>query len=191
MNKLLRTILVVPALLYAGAQASAVAAELDSVSVEYATVAQEEVFNGIIEAVNESTVAAQTSGQVIEVLFDVDDHVPRGSVIVRLRDTEQRARLNKAESGLAEIEARHVQARNDYQREQKLFEQEAGSKSALEKAEALAGLEHASGYLRSLLARAAELRVTPELRFVVDRGLEHAQRIDEILTEIHRDESES
>lgn len=59
-----------------------------------------------------------------------------------------------------------------------------------QKAEALAGLEHASGYLRSLLARAADLRTTPELRFVVDRGLEHARRIDELLTKT-RDESES
>ncbi len=136
MNKFLRFLLFVPVLLFTGVQASAVAAKLESASVEYATVAQEEVFNGIIEAVNQSTVAAQTSGQVIEVLFDVDDHVPRGSVIARLRDTEQRARLNKAESGLAEVEARHVQARNDFEREQKLFEQEAGSKAALEKAEA-------------------------------------------------------
>jgi ribosome-binding factor A len=60
-----------------------------------------------------------------------------------------------------------------------------------EKAEALAGLEHASGFLRSLLARSADLRATPELRFVVDRGLEHARRIDEILTQIHQDEPES
>jgi ribosome-binding factor A len=60
-----------------------------------------------------------------------------------------------------------------------------------ERAEALAGLEHASGYLRSLVARAADLRATPELRFVVDRGLEHARRIDQILTDIHQDEPES
>jgi ribosome-binding factor A len=60
-----------------------------------------------------------------------------------------------------------------------------------ETADALAGLEHATGFLRSLLARAADFRITPELRFVVDRGLEHARRIDEILTQIHQDESES
>jgi len=59
-----------------------------------------------------------------------------------------------------------------------------------EKAEALAGLEHAAGHLRSLVARAADLRVTPELRFVVDRGLDHARRIDEILNDIHQDDPE-
>ena len=63
--------------------------------------------------------------------------------------------------------------------------------TAEEQAEALAGLEHASGFLRSLLARAVYLRITPELHFVIDRGLEHASRIDAILADIKRAGSES
>ena len=132
MTRLLHIFVLVPVLLYTGSLAAA----LDSARVEYVTVTREEIFNGSVEAVHQSTVAAQTSGQVTEVMFDVDDHVPRGSVIVKLRDTEQRARLTRAEGGLKEAEARHAQARNDYQREQKLFAQEASSQSALEKAEA-------------------------------------------------------
>ncbi len=142
----------VPALLVTGALAAA--APLDSTTVEYVTVTQEEVFNGTVEAVNQSTVAAQTSGRVTEVLFDVDDHVPRDSVIVRLRDTEQRARLTRAEADLQEAEARHTQARNDYQREQKLFAQEASSQSALEKAEA--AYKSATAALEATRARVAE-----------------------------------
>jgi ribosome-binding factor A len=60
-----------------------------------------------------------------------------------------------------------------------------------EKAKALQGLEHASGYLRSLVARSTDLRTAPELHFVIDRGLEHARRIDNLLAEINRPESES
>ncbi|MCH7682615.1 MAG: 30S ribosome-binding factor RbfA [Gemmatimonadetes bacterium] len=60
-----------------------------------------------------------------------------------------------------------------------------------QKAEALAGLQHAKGYLRSLLAHATDLRTAPELHFVIDRGLEHAHRIDNLLAEINREESES
>ena len=60
-----------------------------------------------------------------------------------------------------------------------------------EKAEALDGLQHASGYLRSLLAHSTDLRTAPELHFVIDRGLEHAHRIDNLLAEINREESES
>ncbi len=60
-----------------------------------------------------------------------------------------------------------------------------------EKAAAMDGLESARGFLRSLLARAADLRTTPELHFAIDRGLEHASRIDELLADIKRSEPES
>lgn len=49
------------------------------------------------------------------------------------------------------------------------------------KARAMAGLESAKGFLRSQLAKSLSLRVTPELHFHLDRGLEHAARIEEIL----------
>jgi ribosome-binding factor A len=58
-----------------------------------------------------------------------------------------------------------------------------------EKARALEGLESARGYLRSRLAESVKLRTIPELRFELDRGLEHAQRINQILADLKRDES--
>jgi len=42
----------------------------------------------------------------------------------------------------------------------------------------LAGLESAKGRLRSLLGKELGWRVTPELRFVIDIGVDHAQEID-------------
>jgi ribosome-binding factor A len=43
-------------------------------------------------------------------------------------------------------------------------------------------LEHAKGYLRRELAhRLNSLRTTPELKFVLDRGAEHSQRISDLL----------
>ena len=42
----------------------------------------------------------------------------------------------------------------------------------------LAGLESAKGRLRSLLGKELSWRVTPELRFVIDIGVDHAQEID-------------
>jgi ribosome-binding factor A len=50
-----------------------------------------------------------------------------------------------------------------------------------DKGRALEGLEHARGFLRTCLATQLELRVTPELRFELDRGLDHARRIDALL----------
>jgi ribosome-binding factor A len=60
-----------------------------------------------------------------------------------------------------------------------------------EKTSAMAGLNSARGFLRSHLARALTLRTTPELHFQLDRGLEHAQRIDQLLAQLRRDETAS
>src|SRR5712691_12395600 len=53
-----------------------------------------------------------------------------------------------------------------------------------EKARSLEGLTSAAGFLRAQLARRLTLRTTPELRFQLDRGLEHAQQIDRVLKEL-------
>ena len=50
-----------------------------------------------------------------------------------------------------------------------------------DKAKSLEGLTSASRFLRAQLAKELPLRVTPELRFELDRGLEHAQQIDRLL----------
>ena len=60
-----------------------------------------------------------------------------------------------------------------------------------ERSEAMTGLESASGFLRSVIANSADLRITPELHFVLDRGLEHAHRIDKLLNDIKRNEHHS
>lgn len=61
--------------------------------------------DGVIEAVQQSTVSAQTSGTVMELPFDVDDSVAAGELIVRLEDSEQQSRLSQAEAGLEEARA--------------------------------------------------------------------------------------
>ena len=47
----------------------------------------------------------------------------------------------------------------------------------------LAGLESAKGRLRSLLGKELGWRVTPDLRFVIDIGVDHAQEIDAFFKE--------
>ncbi|MCL4258880.1 MAG: 30S ribosome-binding factor RbfA [Anaerolineales bacterium] len=55
--------------------------------------------------------------------------------------------------------------------------------------EVLAGLKHASGFLRSELAREMDLRTFPRLRFVWDPTPERAQRIEQIISELNQSES--
>lgn len=53
-----------------------------------------------------------------------------------------------------------------------------------EKARSLEGLASAARYLRAQLAQELRLRTSPELHFHLDRGIEHAQRIDQVLKEL-------
>jgi len=59
-----------------------------------------------------------------------------------------------------------------------------------EKARALEGLQSAAGFLRSRAARALSTRSVPELHFELDKGLEHAARIEELLQSIRREEQD-
>lgn len=59
------------------------------------------------------------------------------------------------------------------------------------KQQGLAGLQSARGFLRSELAKRLTMRVTPDLAFVLDRGLEHAQRINQVLADLKRPPDEA
>jgi ribosome-binding factor A len=59
-----------------------------------------------------------------------------------------------------------------------------------DKTRALEGLQSAAGFLRSRAARALTTRTVPELHFELDRGLEHAARINELLNTIRQEEQD-
>ena len=48
-------------------------------------------------------------------------------------------------------------------------------------------LRSAAGFLRGKVARALSTRTVPELHFELDRGVEHAARIDALLAELKRE----
>lgn len=57
-----------------------------------------------------------------------------------------------------------------------------------EREQTLVGLASAAGYLRSQLAKVLATRVTPDITFLPDRGIEHAARIDAVLRKLKREE---
>jgi ribosome-binding factor A len=59
-----------------------------------------------------------------------------------------------------------------------------------EKTRALEGLQSASGFLRSRAARTLTTRSVPQLHFELDRGLEHAARINELLNTVRREDQD-
>jgi ribosome-binding factor A len=56
-----------------------------------------------------------------------------------------------------------------------------------ERARALEGLQSAAKFLRGRVARALTTRIVPELHFELDRGQEHAQRIEALLHDLRRE----
>ena len=58
-----------------------------------------------------------------------------------------------------------------------------------EKVQALEGLQSAAGFLRTRVTGALSTRTVPELHFELDRGMEHAARINALLADLkHEDQ---
>lgn len=109
---------------------------LDSIVLELQRAPLERQLDGKIEAVNQGTVAAQTSGRVTEILYDVNDFVPAGAVIMRIRAAEQRAGLLQAQAGLREATARDIEARQRYERVVTMYQNKLVAKAMLDEAAA-------------------------------------------------------
>ena len=92
--------------------------------------------DGTVEAVSQSTVSAQTHGQVEEILFDVDDFVEKGTVVIRLKDREQQARLSQAQADLKSADAQLEEARDEHRRTMKMFDRKLVAQAAMDKAAA-------------------------------------------------------
>ena len=57
-----------------------------------------------------------------------------------------------------------------------------------DKTRAMEGLRSAAGFLRTRLTKALSTRTVPELHFEIDRGLEHAARINALLADIKNED---
>ena len=97
---------------------------------------RERVFDGTVEAVNRATVSAQTSGRVAEILYDLNDFVEAGAVIMRFTDVEQQSALRQARAALEEAEARFSEAEQEYERVSSMYSNETVSRARFEQAQA-------------------------------------------------------
>jgi RND family efflux transporter MFP subunit len=107
---------------------------LATATASFEPAAIERVFDGTVEAVHQATVSAQTGGRISELIYDVDDYVEAGSVLVRFTDEEQRAGLRQTEAQLAEARARRTESEEEYKRAQNLQEKGLGSQRDLDRA---------------------------------------------------------
>ncbi len=133
-RSLIRSSLAVACLLMPTAAFAQNSQDLSVVDVQQAPLEETAHLDGMIEAVQQSTVSAQTSGTVVELPFDVDDSVVAGDLIVRLDDSEQQSRLNQAEATLGEAQSGLQDARQQYQRIEAIHERGLVSRQEFDRA---------------------------------------------------------
>ncbi len=115
---------------------AAEATSLRTAPVQYREVDQTYAAEGVVEAVKQSTVAAQISGRVVAVNFDVGDRVKKGQVIVRIDPTEVNQAYAASQAQIAQADATLRNAKAQYERTQRLVEQKFMSAAAMDKAQA-------------------------------------------------------
>jgi len=144
----------------------AATAELATATVEQTELPREYRLDGSVEAVHQSTMSAQTSGQVQEVLVDVEDYVEQGALIIRLKDTEQSAGHAQAQANLQAANAQLQEAQKEFNRIEGVYARKLVSKADMDRAtaalkkaraqqaSAVAGLKQASEQLEYTRIRA-------------------------------------
>lgn len=77
---------------------------------------REQVWDGVVEAVADTTIAAQTNARVLELPHDVGDRVAKGDVLVRFSDVEQQSGRRSAEAVVASARAESRDAEANWKR---------------------------------------------------------------------------
>ena len=124
------------ALMLAQAAAAGDVHALRTYTVQYREVDQTYAAEGVVEAVKQSTVAAQIAGRVVAVNFDVGDRVKKGQVIVRIDPAEVNQAYAASQAQVAQAEAALRNAKAQFDRTQRLVEQKFMSAAAMDKAQA-------------------------------------------------------
>ena len=109
---------------------------LETATATFTDGARERVWDGRVEAVQQATVSAQTSGRIAELPFDVNDYVAAGDIVMRFTDTEQRAALASANAALEEARARLAEASQEFERFSRMIENNSISKSQFDQSRA-------------------------------------------------------
>jgi RND family efflux transporter MFP subunit len=111
------------------------AAGLDAVPAQAATGVATSAFDGVVEAVRQTVIAAQVPGAVVQLDAKVGDRVVAGQVLLRL---DARAADQNAASSDAQVQVARAAldaATQDFERQKQLFQRNYISRAALERAE--------------------------------------------------------
>ena len=90
--------------------------KLGTITVQTSDAGQGRDWDGVIEAVQQADLSAQTAGRVVAVDADVNDRVAVGAVLLRLTAVEQQAGANVARAQLRAAEASEAEAEATFAR---------------------------------------------------------------------------
>ena len=109
------------------------------------------VLTGHIEAENEAALAFRISGRMIERLVNVGDRVQPGQVLARLDPQDEQNALRSAEANLAAAQGQLTQARNTFERQERLLSRGVASRAEFDHAQE--GLQTAQAQVDDAEAR--------------------------------------
>ncbi|MBE0484088.1 MAG: efflux RND transporter periplasmic adaptor subunit [Bacterioplanes sp.] len=98
-------------------------ADIETQTVAYQSIPVQFELDATLEAVNQSTVSAQTSGVIQAIHFDINDTVEAGALLVEIVDTQQRAALAQAQANVAKANAMNEDAQILLKRNERLLKQ--------------------------------------------------------------------
>lgn len=113
--------------------------------------------DGRLEAINQGTISAQTSGIIEAVTVDVNDSVKSGQTLVIINNTQQKAQLSQAQANLAQAEALNEDAQIVVKRHRSLF-----SRGTLSQGELDSSIAQAKSGQASVLAAQARVKQAQE-----------------------------
>jgi len=109
-----------------------------------------------LEAINQSTISAQTSGIVEAVNVDINDRVEAGQILIRINDSQQQAQLSQARANVAQAQALNEDAQILLKRNRSLFAKKTLSQGELDSAIARAKSSQAAVVATQAAAKQAQ-----------------------------------
>lgn len=152
------------ALGFAVSAGAAPGVELRAAPAQASTLGKASGFDGVVEAVRQTVVAAQVPGAVVRLGVKAGDHVVAGQVLLRI---DSRAADQNAAASDAQVQAARASldvATRDLERQKQLFQQNYISRAALDRAEA--AFKSTRAQVESQLAQAGAARTESGLHIV-------------------------
>lgn len=132
-------------------------AEVATLRIESQALPVQTIAEASIEAVHQSTLAAQIPGRVIELAVDAGDPVQRQQLLLNIDPAEAEAGLVAARAGVAQAQAALTNARAEYERARNLVARQFVSQSAADLARAQ--FDAATAALQAAQAQLEQARV--------------------------------